>query len=74
MQKLLSIEFCTKKSVGAYVYLPLERRVAPKIVIFWNIKMFKNGEVDSLWDWTRPKIRIIFKNALNEESHIHGVF
>ncbi len=44
-----------------------------QIAIFWNIIMFKN-RVDSLWGWTLPKIRIMSKNALNEESHARGVF
>ncbi len=49
---------------------------APKIAIFWNIIMFKNGKVrvDSLWGWTLPKIRIVSKNASNEESHTCWVF
>ncbi len=38
----------------------------PKIAIFWNIIVLKNGKVDSLWDWTLPKIRIISKNASNK--------
>ncbi len=47
---MLSIEFCTKRSVGAYVYLQPEWSYgAPKIAIFWNIIMFKNEKVDSLW-------------------------
>ncbi len=33
--------------------------------------MFKTGEVDSLWGCTLLKIRIISKNASNEESHAY---
>ncbi len=40
--------------------------VAPKIAIFWNIVMFKNREIDSLWGWMLPKIRIISKNISNK--------
>ncbi len=60
-------ELHTKKSVGAYVYLPPEWSYrAPKIAIFWNIIMFKKREVDLLWGWKLPKIRIISKNASNK--------
>ncbi len=43
---------------------------APKIAIFWNIIMFENGEVDSLWCWMLPKIRLISKNASNKSCWV----
>ncbi len=73
--KVVSVEFCTEKSVGSYVYLLAEWcKGAPKITIFWNIVILKNEEVDSLLGWMLPKIRIISKNASNEESHTRRVF
>ncbi len=45
-RKLLSIKLCTRKSVGAYVYLPGAR--GHKRLRLLNIIIYKNGKVDLL--------------------------
>ncbi len=57
---------CKKVSGHICLSLPRVELGVPKIAIFWNIIMFKNGEVDSLWGWTLPKIRITSKRASNK--------
>ncbi len=53
------------KKVSGCICLPLPKVELgpPKIAIFWNIIMFKNGEVDPCWSWALLKICIIYKNA-----------
>ncbi len=64
---MFDIEFRTKKSTRAYVYLPsrVELR-GTKDSHHWNIIMYKNGKVDSVWGSTLPKIRIIWENTSNK--------
>ncbi len=47
---MFRIEFRTKKSEDAYAYPPPHRKDLrdSKDYHFWNIKMYKNGKVDSL--------------------------
>ncbi len=42
-----------QKNLWAYTSISPRSGAAPKIVIFWNIIMFKNGTVDSLWGSTQ---------------------
>ncbi len=57
-----------QKSQWAHISIPPPRGGArgPKITIFWNIMVFKNGKVDSLWSLTLLKLRTIPKNASNK--------
>ncbi len=64
-KKLLSIKFRTKNLVGASVYLPQDGARGSKDCHHWNIIMFWNVKVDSLYGSLLPKIRIISKNASN---------
>ncbi len=63
------IKLPTKNSVDAYVYLPQEWSSRGfKECRYWNIMMYWNTKVGSLWGWTLQKILIISKNASNK-SH-----
>ncbi len=59
-QKLFRIKITTKNLVGTYIYLSQEWRYV------WNIIMYWNGKVDSLYNCTLPKILIGSKNGSNK--------
>ncbi len=65
---MFSIEFHTKKTVGTYVYFPPEWSImGSKEWYVSNIILYWNGKVDSVWDSTLPKIRIIREKTLKKK-------
>ncbi len=52
---LFGIEFRTKKSASAYIYLPRSGARGSKDTHIIIIIMWKNGKVDSLWGSTFAK-------------------
>ncbi len=57
-QKLFGIEFHTKKSANAYVYLPQSGPTGSKDWYGWNIILYLNGKIHSIQGSTSPKIYI----------------
>ncbi len=65
---MFGIEFCSKKSASAYVYLPPPEwsYELQKIRMFKNLIMYRNRNLGSLYGSTLPKIRNTWKKAWNE--------
>ncbi len=62
------LNLISNKKVSGRICLspPRVQLGGPKDQYVWNLLMYRNGKLDSLWGSTLPKIRIFWKKASNK--------